>query len=247
MLFQTIVRIAAANKRFVVLALQSVIMNKYICAAMALTMVLDVQAADVRPPERVAQAFLQGERGGDGYEYRLQPLRQKAQMPACPQPLVAAWPPGGNLPRVAVEVSCSALGWSLRLPVQASELPVAAVAARLLRRGEILTAEDVRLAPIARNQQAQGLRDLRQVIGKMIDTTVPSGAILQAAQLRAPYVVKMNQPVRLLARGDGFAVGSDAIALGNAGVGERVNVRVGSGKVVSAVVEDDGTVSVSVP
>jgi len=91
------------------------------------------------------------------------------------------------------------------------------------------------------------LRDLQQVLGKMIDATVPAGALLQGAQLRVPYVVKMNQPVRLLARGEGFAVGSDAIALGNAGVGERVNVRVGSGKVVSAVVEDDGTVSVNVP
>ena len=93
----------------------------------------------------------------------------------------------------------------------------------------------------------QGLRDLQQVLGKMIDATVPAGALLQGAQLRVPYVVKMNQPVRLLARGEGFAVGSDAIALGNAGVGERVDVRVGSGKVVSAVVEDDGTVSVNVP
>jgi len=209
---------------------------------------LPAQAAEpLRLPERAAQLFLQAERGADGYDYRLLPARQKTQMPACPQALVAAWPAGSSAPRNAVEVSCQDLGWSLRLPVQASELPVAVVATRLLRRGEVLTAADVRLAPIARNQQAQGLRDLQQVLGKMIEATVPAGALLQGAQLRVPYVVKMNQPVRLLARGEGFAVGSDAIALGNAGVGERVNVRVGSGKVVSAVVEDDGTVSVNVP
>lgn len=222
-------------------------MNRYVFVFL-MGLGLPVLAAEpLRVPERAAQMFLQAERGADGYDYRLLPARQKTQMPACPQALVAAWPTGSSAPRNAVEVSCQDLGWSLRLPVQASELPVAVVATRLLRRGEVLTAADVRLAPIARNQQAQGLRDLQQVLGKMIDATVPAGALLQGAQLRAPYVVKMNQPVRLLARGEGFAVGSDAIALGNAGVGERVNVRVGSGKVVSAVVEDDGTVSVNVP
>ncbi|MBP7582370.1 MAG: flagellar basal body P-ring formation protein FlgA, partial [Vogesella sp.] len=65
--------------------------------------------------------------------------------------------------------------------------------------------------------------------------------------LRLPYVVKMNQPVRLQAKGDGFVIGSDATALGNAGVGERVNVRAGNGKVVSGIVEPDGSVSVFVP
>lgn len=222
-------------------------MNRYLAALLMLLSAPLLAAPPLFLPERAAQAFLQTERGADGYEYRLLPSRQKAQMPACPQALVAAWPAGSSAPRAAVEVSCQDLGWSLRLPVQASELPVAVVTTRLIRRGEVLGAADVKLAPIARNQQSQGLRDLQQVLGKMIDATVPAGALLQGGQLRAPYVVKMNQPVRLLARGEGFAVGSDAIALGNAGVGERVNVRVGSGKVVSAVVEEDGTVSVNVP
>lgn len=222
-------------------------MNRYLSLMFGLLASFSVMAGDFRIPERAAQAFLQAERGHDGYEYRLQAGRQKAPMPVCPQELVAAWPAGSTAPRSAVDISCAALGWSLRLPVQASELPVAIVAARLLRRGEILGVADVRLAAIARNQQSQGLRDIQQVLGKMINATVPAGTVLQGEQLRAPYVVKMNQPVRLLARGEGFAVGSDAIALGNAGVGERVNVRVGSGKVVSALVEDDATVSVSVP
>ncbi|MFN4238065.1 MAG: flagellar basal body P-ring formation chaperone FlgA [Vogesella sp.] len=222
-------------------------MNKIFFGLLGLLLTLNAAAVDKWPPERVAQAFLQAQRGVDGYEYRLQSARQKVQMPACQQALQAAWPAGSTAPRNAVEVACPALGWSLRLPVQATALPVAVIATRLLRRGEVLTAADVRLAPVAQNRQSQGLRDLQDVLGKMIDATVPAGAMLQGAQLRAPYVVKMNQPVRLLARGEGFAVGSDATALGNAGVGERVNVRVASGKVVSAVVEADGSVSVNVP
>jgi len=218
-----------------------------ICSLVCLFATLSAVAADNVPPERVAQAFLSAERGVDGYEYRLQVGRQQAKMPACPQPLQAAWPAGSAGPRTTVEVACAPLGWSLRLPVQASALPVAVVATRLLRRGEILSPADVRLAPVAQNRQSQGLNDIQQVVGKMMDATVPAGAVLQGAQLRVPYVVKMNQPVRLLAKGDGFAVGSDAVALGNAGAGERVNVRVANGKVISAIAEADGSVSVSIP
>lgn len=238
---------AAVAWQFVVLALQSRIMKRLLCFSLSLLLPALLQASDIRVPERAAQQFLQAERGADGYSYQLSPARQKAAMPACPQALDAAWPAGSSAPRSTIEVSCPVAGWSLRLPVQASALPVAVVATRLLRRGEVLTAADVRLAPIARNQQAQGLRDVQQAVGKMMAATVPAGSVLQGAQLQAPHVVKMNQPVRLLARGEGFTVASDATALGNAGIGERVNVRVGNGKVVSALVEPDGTVSVQVP
>jgi len=121
------------------------------------------------------------------------------------------------------------------------------VTTRLVRSGEVLQAADIRLAAINRNQTSQGLRDVQLVIGRMVTATLPAGTVLQGGQLRLPYVVKMNQPVRLQAKGDGFVIGSDATALGNAGVGERVNVRAGNGKVVSGIVEPDGSVSVFVP
>ncbi len=212
-----------------------------------LLLAASVLAAEVRLPEKAAATFLQAHKGEDGYAYRLALPRQKAPMPNCPQDLQVGWPAGSTGPRGYLEVSCAASGWTLRLPVQASELPMALVTTRLVRSGEVLQAADVRLAAINRNQVAQGLRDPQQVLGRMVTATVPAGTVLQGGQLRVPYVVKMNQPVRLLAKGDGFVIGSDGTALGNAGVGERVNVRAGNGKVVSGVVEQDGSVSVLVP
>ena len=43
------------------------------------------------------------------------------------------------------------------------------------------------------------------------------------------------------------AIGSDAVALGNAAVGERLNVRVPSGKVISGVVQEDLSVLIAAP
>lgn len=213
----------------------------------SLLLVAAVLAAEIRLPEKAAEVFLQSQKGDDGYAYRLAAPRQKAAMPNCPQDLQAGWPAGSSAPRSQLEVSCAAAGWTLRLPVTASELPVAVVTTRLVRSGEVLQAADVRLAAINRNQTSQGLRDLQLAIGRMVTATLPAGTVLQGGQLRLPYVVKMNQPVRLQAKGDGFVIGSDATALGNAGVGERVNVRAGNGKVVSGIVEPDGSVSVFVP
>lgn len=200
---------------------------------------------DTRQLEQMANRFLLTQQGKDGYAYQLRVPARKPQMPRCDQPLQLAWPVGDARPQRNLLVSCPALGWSLSLPVDATELQQVLVTTRLIRAGEVLQAGDVRFAAISnRAQLRQGLTDESLVIGQMVRSTMPAGVMLSIAQLRSPYLVRMNQPVRVLVRGDGFAVSSDGVALGNAGAGERVNIRVANGKVVSALVEPDGAVSI---
>ncbi|SCK07157.1 flagellar basal body P-ring formation chaperone FlgA [Vogesella sp. LIG4] len=199
---------------------------------------------DGRQIEQVANQFLHGEQGKDGYTYKLKLSPRKPLMPACDQPLQADWPAGGSKPQHMLLVSCNSQGWSLSLQVEAAEVQLVLVTTRLVRAGDVLQPGDVRLAAVNnRSLLSQGLRDESAVVGQMLRTALPPGAMLTASQLRSPYVVKMNQPVKLQVLGDGFSVSSDAVALGNASVGERVSVRVSSGKVISALVEADGSVS----
>ncbi|MFC3530633.1 flagellar basal body P-ring formation chaperone FlgA [Vogesella facilis] len=203
---------------------------------------------DSRQMEQVANQFLQSQHGQDGYGYQLKWQPRKPAMPACGQPLQAAWPAGNARPQQSVLLTCAAQGWSLSLPVLASELQLVLVTTRLMRAGEVLQADDIKLAPVNnRSQLSQGIRDQTLLLGQMVRSTLPPGTMLTASQVRSPFVVKMNQPVKLQIRGDGFAVNSDATALGNAAAGERVNVRVANGKVISALVEADGSVSVQLP
>lgn len=222
-------------------------MNAYLLSCSIALFALPVWAVEpVRLPDTVASSFLQSQRGADGYEYRLKLPARKPRLPVCEQPLQAMWPPGEAMPYRGVLISCPAQGWSQRYEVEAIALPMVYVATRLLRAGEIVAAEDLRLQTVTPAQARLGERDAAQLLGRMVRTSLPAGTMLTGSQLRAPYVVKMNQPVRLQARGDGFVVGSDAIALGNASAGERVNVRVPSGRVISALVEADGSVSINV-
>ncbi|WP_174873280.1 flagellar basal body P-ring formation chaperone FlgA [Vogesella oryzae] len=219
-----------------------------IAALLLLPLPLWAAVQNGRQMEQVANQFLQARQGEDGYNYQLKLQARKPAMPACGQPLQAAWPAGNARPQQSVTLSCVDQGWSLNLPVVARELQLVLVTTRLLRAGDIVQADDVRLAAVNnRSQLSQGIRDQKLVLGQMVRTSLPPGTMLTESQVRSPYVVKMNQPVKLLIQGDGFAVSSDATALGNAGAGERVNVRVGNGKVVSATAEPDGSVTVQMP
>lgn len=203
---------------------------------------------DLRQLEQVATAFAEAETGSDGFRYQVGKADPRLRLPACAQPPTAGWPGGQKPPFTALELACAAQGWRILLPVTASQLSVGYVTTRQLRAGEVLQAGDIKLMPVSNRALAlQAVRDPALIVGKALRSTLPAGSLLRESQLRLPLVIKTNQPVRVLVQGNGFAIGSDAVALGNAAVGERLNVRVPSGKVISGVVQEDLSVLIAAP
>lgn len=203
---------------------------------------------DLRQLEQVATAFAEAEAGSDGFRYQVGKADPRLRLPACVQPPTVAWPGGQKPPFTALELACAAQGWRILLPVTASQLSVGYVTTRQLRAGEVLQEGDIKLMPVSNRALAlQAVRDPALIVGKALRSTLPAGSLLRESQLRLPLVIKTNQPVRVLVQGSGFAIGSDAVALGNAAVGERLNVRVPSGKVISGVVQEDLSVLIAAP
>ncbi len=203
---------------------------------------------DLRQLEQVATAFAEAEAGSDGFRYQVGKADPRLRLPACAQPPTAGWPGGQKPPFTALELACAAQGWRILLPVTASQLSVGYVTTRQLRAGEVLQVGDIKLMPVSNRALAlQAVRDPALIVGKALRSTLPAGSLLRESQLRLPLVIKTNQPVRVLVQGNGFAIGSDAVALGNAAVGERLNVRVPSGKVISGVVQEDLSVLIAAP
>ena len=203
---------------------------------------------DLRQLEQVATAFAEAEAGSDGFRYQVGKADPRLRLPACAQPPTAGWPGGQKPPFTALELACAAQGWRILLPVIASQLSVGYVTTRQLRAGEVLQPGDIKLMPVINRALAlQAVRDPALIVGKALRSTLPAGSLLRESQLRLPLVIKTNQPVRVLVQGSGFVIGSDAVALGNAAVGERLNVRVPSGKVISGVVQEDLSVLIAAP
>lgn len=77
-----------------------------------------------------------------------------------------------------------------------------------------------------------------------MNVAIGAGQPLRADWLRAPVAVQQGQIVKLFARGNGFSVSHDGRALATAQSGQTVQIRTGSGQVVSGVARPGGLVEV---
>jgi flagella basal body P-ring formation protein FlgA len=135
--------------------------------------------------------------------------------------------------------------WSLYVPVQVHVWADVVMSARALPRGETITSNDLAMQRLDLTQLQRGVfTDLQQVIGKVTKTAVGGGTPLRGDLLRAAAVVIQGQQVRVVFAGNGFHVSSEGRALGNAGVGESVQVRTASGKLLKGIVSGPGVVQV---
>jgi flagella basal body P-ring formation protein FlgA len=156
-------------------------------------------------------------------------------------------PPGGKLwGNSTVGVRCETPEkWSLYVPVQVRVWADVVLSARALSRGQAIAIDDVAMQRLDLTQLQRGVfTDLQQVIGKVTKAAVSGGTPLRADLLRAAAVVIQGQQVRVVFSGQGFHVSSEGRALGNAGVGEPVQVRTASGKLLKGIVSGPGVVQV---
>ncbi|WP_374420131.1 flagellar basal body P-ring formation chaperone FlgA [Chromobacterium sp.] len=195
--------------------------------------------------EALAGDFLKHELSMRPATWTLGQLDRKLAVPACVQPKADWANPGVTTGATFISVSCPEQGWALRIPVRINEKKMGVALSRAVAAGEVLSAEDVRLIDVANPSLARNvLDDLQQAIGKTMRTGAPAGAWLRSFMVRAPYLVRSNQRVKVVASGEGFAAAADGLAIGNAAEGEQVSVRMTSGRVIRGQVLADGSVMV---
>lgn len=173
-------------------------------------------------------------------------LDERLQLTACQalQPYL----PAGSRPwgRSNIGVRCQKPeSWSIVVPITVKVMGEALYTARPLARGEPLTDQDFTAQRADLAQLPAGvLTDRAQALGRIPNVSVAAGLPLRAEMLRGAYVVTQGQDVRIVFSGDGFKVSSDGRALGNAALGETVQVRAASGKVVKGQASAAGVVEV---
>jgi flagella basal body P-ring formation protein FlgA len=135
--------------------------------------------------------------------------------------------------------------WSIFVPVQVRVWGDVVVAARPLSRGQTLSAAELTAQRLDLAQLSPGvLTDVQQAAGRVLSASIPGGTPIRADMLRAVPVVLQGQTVRVVFAGQGFHVSSEGKALGNAGVGEAVQIRAASGKLLKGIVREAGIVEV---
>jgi flagella basal body P-ring formation protein FlgA len=143
---------------------------------------------------------------------------------------------------IRVGVKClQSNGWTIFLSANVQQKKTYFVTNRQIPYGEILKAEDlVPAQDFPDNIPMDAVFDLRQAVGRGVVEIVEKNTAILSRHFSNQSVISNGQAVKVLIQGTGFKVTSDGKALGNAGVGQFVKIKLNSGQVVTAVAKTQG-------
>lgn len=149
--------------------------------------------------------------------------------------------------RTNVLVRClEEAGWRVYIPVHVRIRSAYLLSARPIPRGQVITEADLAIQVGDLSElPANILTEPALALGKASTSSIPAGRPLRADMLKSPTLIQQGQSVKVVSRGPGFAVANEGRALGQAVEGQVVQVRLGSGQVVSGIAKGDGTVEIS--
>ncbi|TAL91398.1 MAG: flagellar basal body P-ring formation protein FlgA [Candidimonas sp.] len=166
-------------------------------------------------------------------------------LPACAQ--LQFFLPGNRLrSSISVGVRCATPHpWTNYVQATVSIQGSYYVAAHNLERGETLDPGklDIRSADLLTLPPGTVV-DLSQLIGRITTQRLIAGAPIKSNALRNPQSIMRGQTVRLEARGVGFVASSEGRAVQGGAPGAQIQVRTGTGRIVTGTIVDKATVSV---
>jgi flagella basal body P-ring formation protein FlgA len=217
-------------------------------AAGALTAGAHAEDVDPRwqPPETIAAAARAAATATGAGSIESVAIDERLKLGRCATPLDAKIERAIARGRGTVAVSCSGpTPWRLYVPVVAVDDVAVVVLARSMRPGEVLTDADV---TVAKRSSASLPYDYlsagSQAVGLTMRRTQPAGAVVTAAALEQPEVVRRGELVTLTSGNGPIAVKSEGVALEPARLRQRLKVRSASGRVIEGTAEGPGLVRV---
>ncbi len=147
--------------------------------------------------------------------------------------------------RLGLRCQEGAVRWNVFLPVTVKAYGPAWVLTGDVTMGTALTEADATQAEVdwaAENTSI--LAESSLWVGQVASRHLKAGQALRQSMLRAPQVFQAGALVRVVAQGQGYAVSAAGQAMSAGAAGQTVRIRMENGKIVSGIVNDDGTISV---
>lgn len=135
--------------------------------------------------------------------------------------------------------------WNVFLPLTVKAFGPAWVLSRPIAPGTVLADGDAIETEVDWAADAAPVVALaHHWVGQTAARYMPAGQTIRANMVRPPELFRAGAPVRVTAQGPGYEVTSGGQALMAGAVGTTVRVRMSSGKVITGVVAEDGSVKV---
>ncbi len=210
--------------------------------------------AGTQSPEAIretAESFLRAELAGEYDEIQVEArgVDGRLNLRACDGEL-EGFIPRGRSPQQASTVGVRCAGeapWTVYVRMETTLKTEMVVAARSLRRGQRISATDLRTATRdARRVRGEFYRDPEGVIGQEVRRGLREGAAVTGNHVQPPLLVERNDRVTIIAgNGDAIQISSRGRALEHGEEGERIRgENLDSGREIQARVIDEGQVRV---
>ena len=121
-------------------------------------------------------------------------------------------------------------------------------AKRIVRRKEIIAADDLEIAKIDVSLYPYGyFNDKDLIIGMQSNSTISKGAVIAEWMVKEPPVIERNDKISIFVNIGEIAAEAEGVALEDGSIGEEIKVKnTSSKKELKAVVVDEGVVEVMV-
>lgn len=207
------------------LAASSAAADEALVRAQAQGVALAAQAAQAVAPAGARVSVLPGA------------LDARLQLAPCEriEPFLPGGTPAWGKGRVGLRCASGPVRWQAWLPVTVQVLAPALVARGALPAGSRLEAAQFTTAEVdwaaAPGTPLARLADIEQ---RLLARPLRAGQAPRAADLRARQWFAAGDTVQIVARGDGFAIGGEGVALDAGLQGQPARVRTANGRVLSA-------------
>jgi len=147
----------------------------------------------------------------------------------------------------SIGVRCTAPAvWTIYLQANVSVMGEYLIAAAPLAQGHVVNPDDLASAKGDLTRLPPGIfTDATQAVGRSVSMSLMAGAVLRQEILKMPLAVQRGQAVHITSTGRGFRISAEGRAMGSAGEGEIVQVKVASGELISGVARNGGQVEVT--
>lgn len=170
-----------------------------------------------------------------------------SRFPACSSLHIPAASRARLRPKMSVRIECQApQRWATYVAATVAVHGSYVITSRTVQAGQKLDRSNLAL------QQGEliGLPSdtlfrLDEAVGQTAARRLRAGQPVQIASLRRADMIAHGQKVRVVVQGNGFTAASEAESLGSAVPGAPLRVRTASGKIITGIVTEGGTVEIT--
>ena len=138
--------------------------------------------------------------------------------------------------RVGLRCEQGAVRWNVYWPVTVKVWAPALVAANPLHAGATITEADLRIAEVdMAESMSPAVVDAAEIVGRTMIRNVEPGESLRQDDIKLRRWFAAGEPVKVLVKGDGFAVGAEGTALSHGDEGRCARIRIDSGRVLCGI------------